>query len=66
MTEKPRPRKTAFAVIAVLAGLLLVGFELAGASGTSTGERWFWGIVGGLLIVLGSAELAGWGRTPEA
>ncbi len=65
MIEKPRPRKTLFAVICVVAGLLLVGSELAGRPGATAGERWFWAIVGVLLIVLGAAELAGWGRQQE-
>ena len=65
MLEKPRPRKTLFAAVAVASGVLLVGFEAAGKGGGSAGERWFWAVVGLLLIVLGLAELAGWGRRPE-
>ena len=65
MIDKPKPRKTLFAAIAVVAGLLLVGSELVGRPGASAGERWFWAIVGVLLIVLGLAELAGWGRQQE-
>ena len=65
MIEKPRPRKTVFAAICLVAGLLLIGSELAGRQGATAGERWFWAVVGVLLIVLGAAELAGWGRQQE-
>ena len=62
MIEKPRPRKTLFAVICVVAGLLLVASEVVGRPGATSTERWFWAAIGVLLIVLGLAELAGWGR----
>ena len=55
--DKRPPRKTFFAAIAVVAGLALVGLELARPGGTSAGERWFWLVVGVLLVALGLAEL---------
>ena len=58
MTPQKRPlRRKLFASLAVTAGFVLIGLELAGAGDFSTGERWFWAIVGVLLIALGVAEL---------
>ena len=60
--HRPRRRKTLFATIAVVAGIVLVGLELVRPpEGTSTGERWFWLVVGVGLVGLGLAELTGSG-----
>lgn len=63
MNEKRTARRKVFAAIAVAAGIALLALELANPPrGTTTGERWFWFIVGALLVGLGVAELRSPGR----
>ena len=56
MLEEKRPAKRkAFALIAMIAGLGLIALELLRPQAATTGERWFWLIVGVLLVGLGLA-----------
>lgn len=61
LDERKRQRRAArrrvLAAIAVVMGMVLLGFELMQPAGTGTVERWFWFAVGVLLIGLGLAEL---------
>jgi len=57
MTEKRPLRRRIFAAIAVMAGLALLALELINVQGTTSGERWFWFVVGVLLVGLGIVEL---------
>jgi hypothetical protein len=55
---KPRRRrKMLFASLAVIAGLVLIGLELARPGKTTVGERWFWFVVAALLVGMGMVEL---------
>ena len=54
MSEKRTVRRRVFAGVGVLAGLVLVGFEMSGATGANGVERWFWLAVG--LLLSGSAR----------
>ena len=51
-------RKKLFAGLAVLAGIVLLAFEMFGRGAASAGEGWFWIAVAVGLIGLGLAELA--------
>jgi hypothetical protein len=57
MTDKRPLRRKIFAGIGVLAGLVLLGFEIARPLSATALERGFWLLVGVLLIALGLAEL---------
>jgi hypothetical protein len=48
--------------LAVVAGALLIYFECRHGV---TADGVFWLVVGGLIIVLGVADLAGWGKGAE-
>ena len=52
---KPRSRK-AFATVALVAGLVLVFFEVRRDVTLGRVESWFWLLVGVLVIVFASAE----------
>ena len=56
--KRPARRRRLFAALAALSGAVLIAFELLRPpTGTSSAERWFWLVVGVLLIGLGTAEL---------
>lgn len=50
------PARKAFAVLAIVAGAVVLIFEAAAASRTSSGEMWFWSAIAALTILLGLAE----------
>ena len=51
-------RRRVFAALAALSGVALLAFELLKPPpGTTSAERWFWLVVGVLLIGLATAEL---------
>ena len=52
---KPRSRK-AFAIVALVAGVVLVFFEVRRDFTLGRVESWFWLLVGVLVIVFASAE----------
>lgn len=54
MLKEKRPRK-AFALIAVIAGVALLALEVLRPSSSPMAERWFWIVVGILLVGLGVA-----------
>ena len=54
---KRRPRRKIFAALAVASGLALIVLEIIRAPDTTAAERWFWWVVGLLLVGLGVAEL---------
>jgi hypothetical protein len=58
-SSNKRPvRRRLFAALAVISGVVLVAFELLKPPpGTTGAERWFWLVVGVLLVGLGTAEL---------
>ena len=60
MNGKRPVRKKLFGVLAVVAGAVLLAFEVGGAGTAPTwaGERWFWIVVAVAVIGLGVAELA--------
>ena len=55
LNEKRPARRRAFAAVAVIAGLGLIALELIRPQAATAGERWFWLIVGVLLVGLGLA-----------
>ena len=66
MIEKRAKRRTLFAVIGVVAGLVLLFLEVARPpEGTTTEERWFWFVIGALLVGLGVAELMSPGKQKD-
>jgi hypothetical protein len=50
------PRRKLLAALATLSGIVMLALEFIRPHG-SAGERWFWLVVGVLLIALGVAEL---------
>lgn len=60
---KPRSRK-AFAAVALVAGLALVFFEARRFDSSGPNERWFWLLVGSLVVVLSGIELLSGKREP--
>ena len=56
MSDKRSTRRRIFAGFGILAGVVLIAFELARPGGSTTGERWFWMAVAVALVGLGIAE----------
>lgn len=58
--DRRRKRRRLFASIGIVASVALIAFELAQPAEAAGAERWFWIVVGALLLLLCLAELLGW------
>jgi hypothetical protein len=54
MLKQPRRNSRIYSALAVVAGLIFLGFEIRRLL-LGDGEAWFWAIVGGLIVLLGMA-----------
>ena len=63
--DKRRGRRKTFAAIGVIAGVALIVLEVLRPQATSAGERWFWLIVGALLIGMGVTEFTSRGEESD-
>ena len=65
LNEKRPGKRRAFAVIAMIAGFVLLALELMRPHAATAGERWFWLLVGVLLVGLGLAGVMDRGDPAE-